>query len=85
MRVEPQTPTHRGSGWPRPAAARQGDPAGALRAALTRRPVEARSHANSLGRFAMCSVATCLILATLGTAPTAAQAVRDASPSGGKT
>jgi hypothetical protein len=73
MRVEPQTPTHRGSGWPRPAAARQGDPAGALLAALTRRSVEARSHANSLGRFAMCSVTTCLILATLGTAPTAAQ------------
>ena len=73
MRVEPQTPAHRGSGWPRPVAARQGDPAGALRAALTRRPVEARSHANSLGRFAMCSIATCLILATLGVAPTAAQ------------
>ncbi len=73
MRADPQTPAHRGSDWPRPAAARQGGPAGALRAALTRRPVEARSHANSLGRFAMCGVATCLILATLGTAPTAAQ------------
>jgi hypothetical protein len=73
MRVEPQTSAHRGLGWPRPAAARQGDPAGALRAALTRRPVEARSHANSLRRFAMCSIATCLILATLGIAPTAAQ------------
>ena len=73
MRDEPQTQTHRGSGWPRPVAARQGDPASALRAALTRPPVEARSHANSLWRFAMCRVATCLILATLGTAPTAAQ------------
>ena len=73
MRVEPQTPAHRGSGWPRPAAARQGDPAGALRAALTRRPVEARSHANSLRRFAMCSITTFLILATLGIAPTAAE------------
>ena len=73
MRVEPQTPAHRGSDWPRPGAARQGDPAGAHRAALTRRPVEARSHANSLGRFAMCSITTCLILATLGIAPTAAQ------------
>ncbi len=71
MRVEPQTPAHRGSGSSRPVAARQRDTAG--RAALTRRPVEARSHANSLGRFAMCRVATCLILATLGTAPTAAQ------------
>ena len=29
MRVEPQSPAHRGSGWPRPVAARQGDPAGA--------------------------------------------------------
>jgi hypothetical protein len=73
MRVEPQTQTHRGAGWPRPGAAGQGDPAGVLRAALTRRPVEAWSHANSLGRFAMCRVATCLILATLGIAPTAAQ------------
>ena len=73
MRDEPQTQTHRGSGWPRPAVARQGDVAGAHRAALTRRRVEARSPANSLGRFAMCRVATCLILATLGTAPTAAQ------------
>ena len=73
MRVEPQTPTHRGSGWPRPAAARQGGPAGALRAALTRRPVAARSHANTLRRFAMCSITTCLILAILGIAPTAAQ------------
>ena len=73
MHVEPQIPAHRGSEWPRPVAARQGDPVGAHRAALTRRPVEARSHANSLGRFAMCRVATCLILATLGIAPTAAQ------------
>ena len=73
MRVEPQPPIHRGLGWPRPATARQGDPAGVLRAALTRPPAEARSHANSLGRFAMCGVATCLILATLGIAPTAAQ------------
>ncbi len=72
MRVEPQTQTHRGSKWPRPVASRQGDPAGALRAALTRRSVEARSHANLL-RFAMCRVATCLILATLGIAPAAAQ------------
>lgn len=73
MRVEPQTQTHRGSDWPRPVADCQGDPVGALRAALTRPPAEARFHANSLGRFAMCWVATCLILATLGTAPTAAQ------------
>jgi len=73
MRVEPQPSTHRRSGWPRPVAARQGDPAGALLAALTRRAAEARSHANSLGRFAMCSITTCLILASLGTAPTAAQ------------
>ena len=73
MRVEPQTPAHRGAGSPRPVAAREGDPAGALGVALTRPPAEARSHANSLGRFAMCRVATCLILATLGTAPTAAQ------------
>ena len=73
MRVEPQIPAHRGSEWPRPVAARQGDPEGALCAALTRRPVEAGFDANSLGRFAMCSIATCLILATLGTAPTAAQ------------
>ena len=73
MRDEPQTQTHRGSGWPRPAVARQGDVAGAHRAALTRRRVEARSPANSLGRFAMCRVATCLILAMLGVAPAAAQ------------
>ncbi len=73
MRVEPQTPAHRGSDWPRPVVARQGDLGGALRAALTRPPVEARPPANSLGRFAMCRVATCLILATLGIAPTAAQ------------
>ena len=73
MRDEPQTQTHRGSGWPRPAVARQGDVAGAHRAALTRRRVEARSHANSLGRFAICSITTCLVLATLGIAPTAAQ------------
>jgi len=73
MRVEPQTPTHRDSDLPRPVAARQGDLAGALRAALTRPPAEARSHANSLGRFARCWITTCLILATLGVAPTAAQ------------
>src|SRR5208283_6214607 len=73
MRIEPQTPTHRGSDSPRPAAARQGERGGALRAALTRPPAEVRSHANSLRRFAMCRVAPCLILATLGTAPTAAQ------------
>ncbi|GLI95788.1 hypothetical protein [Methylocystis echinoides] len=73
MRAEPQNPTHRGSGWPRLAVARQGDPAGVLRAALTRRSFVARPFANSLGRFAMCSIATCLILATLGNAPTAAQ------------
>ncbi len=73
MRVEPQTPSYRGSEWPRPVAARQGDPVGARRATLTCRPVEAPPHANSLGKFAMCRIATCLILATLGTAPTAAQ------------
>ena len=73
MRFEPQTPAHRGSGWLRPAAARLGDPAGTLRAALTLPPVEARSHANSPRRFAICSITTCLILATLGTAPTVAQ------------
>src|SRR5208283_4656809 len=73
MRIEPQNPTHRGSDSPRPAAARQGERGGALRAALTRPPVEARSHANSHRRSAMCRVTPCLILATLGTAPTAAQ------------
>jgi hypothetical protein len=62
MRVEPQNPAHRVSGWPRPKATRQGDPAGVLLAALTRRLVEARSNANSLGRFAMCAIATCLAL-----------------------
>ena len=79
MRVEPQTPSYRGSEWPRPVAARQGDPVGARRATLTCRPVEAPPHANSLGKFAMCRIATCLILATLGTAPTAAQSGRGAS------
>jgi hypothetical protein len=73
MRVKPQPPTHRDLDWARPATARQGGPVGALSAALTSHPVEARSCANSLRRFAMCSITTCIILATLGTAPTAAQ------------
>ncbi len=62
MRVEPQPPTRQVSGWPRLAVARQGDPAGALLAALTNRSVEARPNANSLRRFAMCSITTCLAL-----------------------
>ncbi len=65
MRLKPQTPTHRESDWPRPAAAHQGGPAGALRTALTSRPVEARSCANSLRSFAMCSITTCLALLVL--------------------
>ena len=62
MRVTPQTPTHRDLDWARPAATRQGGPVGALRAALTGHPVEARSYANTLRRFAMCSITTCLAL-----------------------
>ena len=73
MRVKRQTPTHRDLDWPRPAATRQGGPVGALRAALTSHPVEARACVSSLRRFAMCSITTCLVFASLGTAPTAAQ------------
>ena len=62
MRVKPQPPAHRDLDCPRPAATRQGRPVGALRAVLTSHPAEARSYANSLRRFAMCSITTCLAL-----------------------
>lgn len=47
-------------------ARRQGDPAGALRAALTAPQADGRRRRNSKWRFAMCIASTCLILATLG-------------------
>ena len=55
-----QNPFRRAFDWLRPEVCRQGAPVGALRAALTIHPSETLPFANSVGRFAMCSVAGCL-------------------------
>ncbi|MBG0812317.1 hypothetical protein IY145_23510 [Methylosinus sp. H3A] len=52
---------------------RQGDPVGALRAALTARQADGRRRRNSGRSFAMCIASTCLILATFGSSNVVAE------------